>query len=79
MSKIVIHNQAIIDGLTKDLPAERVKYVDNVLHYKPVLLSNTYTEDEIKAISKFLNDWFKDTYIYGSDAMDVIGGIKDGI
>ena len=62
MAKVIIHNQAIIDGLTKCNKATTV-------------MDNTYTYEELKVVSKFFNDWFKDVYIYGSDAIDVIGDI----
>lgn len=62
MAKVIIHNQAIIDGLTKRNKTTTV-------------MDNSYTDEELKAVSKFFNDWFKDVYIYGSDAIDVIGGI----
>lgn len=76
MSRIIIHNQAVYNGLTKELADEKVEYVNNVLHYKAVALHEEYTDSEIKAISKFFNDWFKDTYIYGSDAIEVVGEEK---
>ena len=72
MAKVIIHNQAIIDGLTKrDEPIE----YGGRLHHKATVLDNTYTDEELKAVSKFFNDWFKDIYIYGSDVLEVIGGI----
>lgn len=64
MSRIIIYNQAIYNGLIKDLAYE-----------KAAILQEEYTDSEIKAISKFLNDWFKGTYIYGSDAMEVVGSV----
>lgn len=77
MSKLIIHNQAVYDGLTKDLSDEKFEYIDNVLQYKAVVLHEEYTDSELKAISKFFNDWFKDTYIYGSDAIEVVDGVKE--
>lgn len=72
MAKVIIHNQAIIDGLTKR--DDSIEYGGR-LHHKATVLDNTYTDEELKAVSKFFNDWLKDVYIYGSDAIDVIGGI----
>lgn len=77
MSRLIIHNQAVYDGLTKDLSDEKFEYIDNVLHYKAVVLHEEYSDSEIKTISRFFNDWFKDTYIYGSDAIEVVGSVKE--
>lgn len=77
MSRLIIHNQAVYNGLTKELADEKVEYINNVLHYKAVVLHEEYSDSEIKTISKFFNDWFKDTYIYGSDAIEVVGSVKE--
>lgn len=65
MSRIVIHNQAVYNGLTKEHVEE-----------KAVVLHEEYTDSELKAISKFFNDWFKDIYIYGSDAIEVFSTLS---
>lgn len=69
--KVIIHNQAVIDGLTKD--TDNVEYVNNILHYKPMVLNDTYTFEELKVISKFFDDWLRDSYIRGGDAIEVFG------
>lgn len=69
--KVIIHNQAVIDGLTKD--TDNIEYVNNSLHYKPMVLKNTYTFEELKTISKFFDDWLRDSYIRGGDAIEVFG------
>ena len=77
MSRLIIHNQAVYDGLTKELSDEKFEYINNVLQYKAVVLHEEYSDSEIKTISRFFNDWFKDTYIYGSDAIEVVGSVKE--
>ena len=77
MSRLIIHNQAVYDGLTKELADEKVEYIKNVLQYKAVVLHEEYSDSEIKTISRFFNDWFKDSYIYGSDAIEVVGSVKE--
>lgn len=69
--KVIIHNQAVIDGLTKD--TDNIEYVNDCLHYKPMVLKNTYTFEELKVISKFFDDWLRDSYIRGGDAIEVFG------
>ena len=69
--KVIIHNQAVIDGLTKD--TDNIEYVNNSLHYKPMVLNDTYTLEELKVISKFFDDWLRDSYIRGGDAIEVFG------